>query len=221
MARQSTDLQNNQWSELEYEKYILRAAHQQLLTNFCTELQTHLEKNFKAHFRLYQVLYHRKGPPTPDELALAHGTKTMDADTAAAYKKEVDKLNQNIKTMFEKQAAAAEASCITFSVLSLLILCQEPWDQQHFEGLIAKWVAVCDQPFTAVNAPEFREMLQYAHRKPLQLPHHQAVKERIEKMSKEMQGGLKKIFAVRLCTTTDHRNLNRCCRRICRTSCFL
>jgi hypothetical protein len=34
----------------------------------------------------------------------------MDADTAAAYKKEVDKLNQNIKTMFEKQAAAADAS---------------------------------------------------------------------------------------------------------------
>lgn len=188
---------------------------------FGTELQTHLEKHFKAHFRLYQVLYHRPGPPTPDELALARGTKAMDADTAAAYKEEVDKLNQNIKTMFEKQAAAADASCLEFSVLSLLILRQEPWDQQHFEDLIAKWVAACDQPFTAVNAPEFREMLQYAHRKRLRLPHDQSVKERIEKMSKEMQDGLKKIFAVRLCTTTDDRNLNHCCRRICRTLCFL
>jgi predicted phage tail protein len=62
---------------------------------------------------------------------------------------------------------------------------------------VAKWVAVCDEPFTAVNAPEFREMLQYAHRKQLRIPHDQSVKERIQKMSTAMKAGLTQIFAVR------------------------
>jgi hypothetical protein len=59
-------------------------------------------------------------------------------------------------------------------------------------------VAACDQPFTAVNAPEFREMLQYAHRKPLIIPRNHSVKERIVKMGKAMQIELAKIFKVRV-----------------------
>jgi hypothetical protein len=38
---------------------------------------------------------------------------------------------------------------------------QEPWDQEHFEDLLAKWIAACDQPFTIVSEPEFRALLEY------------------------------------------------------------
>ncbi|KAF7333142.1 Transposase-like protein [Mycena venus] len=143
-----------------------------------SKLQQHLRKHFKPLYRLYQVLYKRDSPPTSDELALAEGTKLMDDDIAAEYALKADQLNMNIKEMFAKQAAAAE----------------EPWDQQHFEDLVAKWVAVCDQPFTAVNAPEFREMLQYAHRKPLDIPHDKSVKIRIQGMATDLKDALKQIF---------------------------
>ncbi|KAJ7712733.1 hypothetical protein B0H16DRAFT_554505 [Mycena metata] len=113
-----------------------------------SKLQSHLEKHFKPHYRLFQVLKDRETLPMPDELQLARGSKVMDDSIAAVYAKKAEQLNKNIKAMFEKQAAVAE----------------EAWDQEHFEDLVARWVAVCDQPFTAVNAPEFREMLQYAHR---------------------------------------------------------
>lgn len=74
-----------------------------------------------------------------------------------------------------------------------------PWNQEHFETLVAKWVAACDQPFIAVNKLEFREMLQYAHHhspNPLKIPGDDAVKLCITKMSTAMVEGLKKIFAV-------------------------
>ncbi|KAJ7927194.1 hypothetical protein B0H13DRAFT_2312797 [Mycena leptocephala] len=74
---------------------------------------------------------------------------------------------------------------------------QEPWNQDHFEGLVAKWVATCDQPFIAVNKPEFHEMLQYVHHhspKPLQIPGDDAVKLRIEQMNEDLVAGLKKVF---------------------------
>lgn len=77
---------------------------------------------------------------------------------------------------------------------------QIPWSQDHFERLVAKWVAACDQPFTAVITDEFCEMLQYAHhntQNPLKIPSDGVVKSIITKMSTEMAEGLKKIFAVR------------------------
>ncbi|KAJ7915708.1 hypothetical protein B0H13DRAFT_1871829 [Mycena leptocephala] len=49
--------------------------------------------------------------------------------------------------MFEKQSPDA----------------QVPWNQGHFEGLVTKWVAACDQSFVAVIRDEFCEMLQYVH----------------------------------------------------------
>jgi hypothetical protein len=72
-------------------------------------------------------------------------------------------------------------------------------DSEDFVDLLAKWVAACDQPwlpFTAVNAPEFREMLEYAYRTPFYIPRDQAVKDRIIKMSDAMKKGLVQIFKV-------------------------
>lgn len=94
----------------------------------------------------------------------------------------------------------------------LLTFPQEPWNQEHFEDLLAKWVAACDQPFAAVDAPEFRELLQYTHlpaRRKLKIPHAQSVKLRIDKMSEEMVEGLTEMFKVCCTRPTIQRDLNR------------
>jgi hypothetical protein len=63
-------------------------------------------------------------------------------------------------------------------------------DSEDFVDLLAKWVAACDQLFTAVNAPEFREMLEYAYRTPFYILRDQAAKDRIIKMSDAMKKDL-------------------------------
>ncbi|CAA7267605.1 unnamed protein product [Cyclocybe aegerita] len=73
----------------------------------------------------------------------------------------------------------------------------EPWDQAHFETLVAKWVAACDQPFSAVEDEEFHEMLQYIHRQShgkLKIPSQKGVHERILEMETEMVDGFQAMF---------------------------
>ncbi|KAJ7932220.1 hypothetical protein B0H13DRAFT_1520766, partial [Mycena leptocephala] len=119
-------------------------------------LQSHLQSHFIAHYRLFKVLNGRDTPPTDVELAVARGKTPMTPELAAEYLQSLESISSNIREMFQKQAAASE----------------EPWDQEHFEELLAKWVAACDQPFSAVDDVEFRELLQYTHhpaRKPLKI----------------------------------------------------
>ncbi|KAF7344052.1 Transposase-like protein [Mycena venus] len=75
------------------------------------------------------------------ELAIAKGTAVMTADmpVATKYLTELDTVSNNIKAMFEKQAATSE----------------EPWDQAHFEELLAKWVAACERLSTQLNSGNF------------------------------------------------------------------
>ncbi|KAJ8089159.1 hypothetical protein PM082_014407 [Marasmius tenuissimus] len=125
-------------------------------------LTGHLKSKFPAHHRLFEVLKQRKTPPTAKEIQLANGTATIDPLTAEKYLQELQNIDNNIKAMFEKQAAAA----------------REPWDQAHFEDLLAKWIAACDQPFTTVTDVEFWDLLQYTHHpagKTLHIPGEQAI----------------------------------------------
>lgn len=64
---------------------------------------------------------------------------------------------------------------------------------------MAKWVAACDQPFTSVEDPEFRELLEYTHhpaRKVLKIPGAKAVKRRIMELGEEMVESMKEVFKV-------------------------
>lgn len=38
-----------------------------------------------------------------------------------------------------------------------------PWDQAVFEDLVARWEVTANQPFDAIENPEFRAMLHYVH----------------------------------------------------------
>lgn len=64
---------------------------------------------------------------------------------------------------------------------------------------MAKWVAACDQPFSVVEEPEFRELLEYAHRNShgnLKIPTRKGVCERIMEMKQEMVDGFREMFKV-------------------------
>ena len=74
-------------------------------------------RSFPAHYRLYEVLYKRKEPPTPDEIELAQGRKAMNADIAKAYVEKLESISNNIRDLLEKQAAAKEVRLLYRSIL--------------------------------------------------------------------------------------------------------
>jgi hypothetical protein len=65
-------------------------------------------RTFPAHWRLYQVLEKRDGPPTQEEIDIARGKKVMDKEAVKVYMEELDNISQNIRDMMERQAAASE-----------------------------------------------------------------------------------------------------------------
>ncbi|KAJ3517257.1 hypothetical protein NLJ89_g623 [Agrocybe chaxingu] len=141
----------------------------------------HLQRSFPAHHRLYEVLAKRGSPPTKEEIEIASGKKRMDDALVKKYLNELETISKNIREMFEQQLARN----------------QEPWDQAHFEALVAKWVAACDQPFSAVEDEEFCEMLQYVHHQShgkLKIPSQKGVRERILEMETEMVDGFQAMF---------------------------
>jgi hypothetical protein len=73
-----------------------------------SELRVHLNTISLPHFQLFQILQARSSPPTDHERPLACGATELTAEIAADYVEMGKRLNQNIKTMFEKQQPAAK-----------------------------------------------------------------------------------------------------------------
>ncbi|KAJ7892305.1 hypothetical protein B0H14DRAFT_2560359 [Mycena olivaceomarginata] len=149
-----------------------------------SNLTGHLQRRFPAHFRLCEVLNKRGGSPTTEEIQIANGKKAMDTVTAKKYLQELDNISHNIKFMLEQQMDKS----------------REPWKQKEFDELIVKWIAACDQPFSTVEEPEFRAMLEYAyyHRssEALKIPNRRNVREAIMTMHTDMVNGFKAMFDV-------------------------
>jgi hypothetical protein len=110
------------------------------------------------------LVWNEKGAADPpaEDLLIAKGEQPMTPEVARRYQSKVDKIEGNIASALQKQAAKLMVSypCL-FS--TFLTSNQEPWDQNHFEELLAKWIASCDQPFSVVLEPEFRALLNYVH----------------------------------------------------------
>jgi hypothetical protein len=85
-------------------------------------LKGHLMRSFPAHWRLYQVLEKRNGPPTLDEIDIARGKKVMDKDVAKVYMEELDNISNNIRSMLERQAAVSQVYLISFYHFVLFII---------------------------------------------------------------------------------------------------
>lgn len=77
-----------------------------------------------------------------------------------------------------------------------LTVTQAEWDQEKFETLLAEWLVACDQPFDSVEKPEFRDLLQYVHRRNLKIPKRTTVRCRIMDMGAKAVADTAKMFSV-------------------------
>jgi hypothetical protein len=69
----------------------------------------------------------------------------------------------------------------------------------NFEKLLARWIAACDQPFSAVEDPKFRKLLQYVHQQSLgilKIPNCKSVWEQIVEMRQDMIDGFEVMFEI-------------------------
>jgi hypothetical protein len=102
LAWQPKDTQNYKENERVSEWLVLRYLLSQLQANHaCPGLKGHLMRHFPAHWRLYQVLEKRDGPPTQEETDIARGAKPMDANAAKVYVEQLDQISNNIRDMLE------------------------------------------------------------------------------------------------------------------------
>jgi hypothetical protein len=73
-----------------------------------TDLKNHLQRHFAAHFRLYELIQRHKTSPTSEELDIMQGKTVLDGNVARKYLEDLERIDNNIRDMFEKQSAAAE-----------------------------------------------------------------------------------------------------------------
>jgi hypothetical protein len=64
-------------------------------------------RKFPAYYRLFEVLYREKREATPDELDIIQGKTLVSEGWANRYISDLESVNNNIREMFEKQAAAS------------------------------------------------------------------------------------------------------------------
>jgi len=66
------------------------------------------------------------------------------------------------KSIWEASQSRCSKSCIFWTSYEANVP-KGPWDQDHFEELLAKWIITMDQPFYTVEEPEFQELLMYMY----------------------------------------------------------
>jgi hypothetical protein len=73
-----------------------------------------------------------------------------------------------------------------------------PWDQDKFKYLLTEWIVSCNQPFDAVEKPEFIKLITYAHHPvpTIKLPRRDGIRRRVTKMGEDTIEGIKNMFAV-------------------------
>ncbi|KAJ7469791.1 hypothetical protein B0H11DRAFT_2196741 [Mycena galericulata] len=146
-------------------------------------LKNHLKAHFAQHWRMLLVWAADDSlKPTEEELEIAHGKKEMTTQIAKRFQNSVAKIEGNIVAAMNKRAEDAK----------------EPWNQSHFEELLAKWIAATDQPFSVVEEPEFKTLLNYVHHhsaRILALPSADTIRRRIMEMGENVEKKLAEIFA--------------------------
>jgi hypothetical protein len=92
----------------------------------------------------------------------------------------------------------AKRVCLSYCVDLVLNECQEPYNRERHEQLIAEWIAACDQPFDEVEKEEFRRMISYGSRQgsSLHIPSADSIKRRIMQMGDNTVSDLKAMIAV-------------------------
>ena len=164
-------------------------------------LVNNLHINIKPMFWLYTILKDWDEPPTPDEIVIASGKKTLDGNTEAKYIKKLENTSKNIKKAFEDQRARAGVSDnrpFDFNYFVSDNAWQGPWDQEKFEQHLTEWIIACDQPFEEVEKPEFITMMNfmYCSGGALKIPKRKGIKHWVMKMGDETIEGICEMFMV-------------------------
>ncbi|KAF9063150.1 hypothetical protein BDP27DRAFT_1335608 [Rhodocollybia butyracea] len=90
-------------------------------------LTMHLKNHFPPMYRLWEVLHQQKKIPTAEEVNIACGKTTLDAQSATAFLGKLETVSYNIQAAFDAQARKAAG----------------PWDQAKFESLLLEWIIAC------------------------------------------------------------------------------
>jgi len=150
-------------------------------------------------YRLYALLKDWDEPPTPDEIAIASGCQALDPAKAAAYLDQLKKAPTTIVDLFHHQAEETKAcNCNTLPILCTDSFYQgKAFDQKQFDQYLHEWIVAANQPFDAIENPEFRRLLEYTHLRPgLHIPSASTAKRCIMKMGDDTIQGIKDMVAV-------------------------
>ncbi|THH21580.1 hypothetical protein EUX98_g8361 [Antrodiella citrinella] len=149
----------------------------QLAASF--SLINNLKKVSPEMHKLWQLLKNRitqkSLPPTADELLVAAGRKPVQV------------LPYNLTRDIDDLATEVDQDRNES---------QEPWDQEKFEDLLAKWMAVTNQPFTATEVPEYIALLEYVQRAPRRphIPASTTMSDRIMNLADEKTGSIRQMI---------------------------
>jgi hypothetical protein len=84
---------------------------------------------------------------------------------------------------------------VAFFILTTI---QIPFERSTWVDLLVKYLVVSNLPFSEVEVPEFRNLINYTYRgeKPLEIPGAWAIKRRVLKLSEDIVSDLKSLFEV-------------------------
>jgi hypothetical protein len=128
-------------------------------------------------YRIYLAMKER----SPDEItqeviSIASGKTVLDPTAMGEWLGKYEETSTTIQYAFKKQLEATAG----------------PWDQDKFETLLTSWIVATDQPFYAVDDPEFRKFITYAHHPAsLKVPHRDAIKRRVMNMGEDTRNEIK------------------------------
>ncbi|KAJ7628082.1 hypothetical protein B0H17DRAFT_861227, partial [Mycena rosella] len=120
------------------------------------KLTTDLKNDLPIMYRLFLALYTRKDqPPTQGEIDLARGNVPADGEAAKAYLGKVENAASSILKSLARRKRLRYGFTSFISHLSY-----GDFDQEIFNNLLAEWIVACDQPFDAVEKPEFIRLME-------------------------------------------------------------
>ena len=163
----------------------------------------HLQRINKEMHRLYlhlDTLQKQGQKPSPEEIKVAGGTLPFNVLGYNLDSKGSIIPNEIVSGPMGPIKADVSHSLFVLSDSQRLtsLTQQEPFSQETWTRLVSEWVAACDQPFDAVEQPEFKRLIEYTTRcnTTIKIPSSSTVKDSIMTMGDETVEDLKTLITV-------------------------
>ncbi|KAJ8515596.1 hypothetical protein ONZ45_g6994 [Pleurotus djamor] len=138
-----------------------------------TGLVAHLRK-FPIMYRFFEVLRSRKSPPDANDIEIAVNRKPMSAELLSDFVRTQEQHVATLDELFKQQRDKDKPK----------------FNQDVFDKLLAEWMVSCDQPFTEVDRPELRALIQYlfqtgGQETEIRIPGHTTARKKIMKLGED------------------------------------